>query len=146
MEHLKQLKAIIFVILGIVLMTLGIIGIFIPILPATPFLLAASWFFIRSSRKLNQWLLSHRLFGRYILNYSRYRAVDLKSKQLAIILLWAGMLTSIHLLESVPLKVILALIGLAVTYHILSLRTLTPELQESLDEQLKAGEAEAESC
>lgn len=146
MEHLKQLKAIIFVILGIVLMTLGIIGIFIPILPATPFLLAASWFFIRSSRKLNQWLLNHRLFGRYILNYSRYRAVDLKSKQLAIILLWAGMLTSMSLLESVPLKVILALIGLAVTYHILSLRTLTPELQESLDEQLKAGEAEAESC
>ena len=95
----EQLKDVIFVILGIVLMTLGIIGIFIPILPATLFI-GSLRFFIRSSRKLNQWLLSHRLFGRYILNYSRYRAVDLKSKQLAIILLWAGMLTSILLLKA----------------------------------------------
>lgn len=51
----------------------GIIGIFIPVLPTTPFLLLAATCFIKSSKKLYQWLIDHRVFGKYIENYIKYR-------------------------------------------------------------------------
>jgi uncharacterized membrane protein YbaN (DUF454 family) len=59
------LKQVLFVFLGFIFITLGIIGIPIPILPTTPFMLLAGYFFLRSSEKLNNWLRNHKFFKRF---------------------------------------------------------------------------------
>jgi len=59
------LKQILFIFLGCLFVALGIIGIPIPILPTTPFMLLAGYFFLRSSEKLNKWLRNHKYFKRF---------------------------------------------------------------------------------
>lgn len=54
---------------------LGVVGLFLPILPTTPFLLLASFCFVRSSPRLHQWLMNHRIFGRYVRDWEEKRAV-----------------------------------------------------------------------
>lgn len=123
-------KRITFITLGIMSLILGIVGIVLPVLPTTPFLLLSSYLFLRSSDSLYNWLINHPVLGFYIKSYIKYRAVERKSKIIAILLLWTTMGISIYLVDKAFVKVILLLIGLGVTTHILMLKTLTPELIE----------------
>lgn len=123
-------KRIAFITLGIMSLILGIVGIVLPVLPTTPFLLLSSYLFLRSSDSLYNWLINHPVLGFYIKSYIKYRAVERKSKIIAILLLWTTMGISIYLVDKAFVKVILLLIGLGVTTHILMLKTLTPELIE----------------
>ena len=65
---------------GLLFLALGALGVFIPVLPTTPFLLLAAAMFMRSSGRLYLWLTTHRVFGPFIRNYRLYRAVPLRSK------------------------------------------------------------------
>lgn len=123
-------KRIAFITLGIMSLILGIVGIVLPVLPTTPFLLLSSYLFLRSSDSLYNWLIDHPVLGFYIKSYIKYRAVERKSKIIAILLLWTTMGISNYLVDKSFVKVILLLIGLGVTTHILMLKTLTPELIE----------------
>ncbi len=123
-------KRIAFITLGIMSLILGIVGIVLPVLPTTPFLLLSSYLFLRSSDSLYNWLINHPVLGFYIKSYIKYRAVERKSKIIAILLLWTTMGISNYLVDKSFVKVILLLIGLGVTTHILMLKTLTPELIE----------------
>src|SRR4030043_2259032 len=68
---------------------LGIIGIFTPILPTTPFLLLAAACYLRSSPRFHRWLMNNRIFGSYIRNYTEGRGIPIKVKLFTIALLWA---------------------------------------------------------
>ncbi|MBN2155398.1 MAG: YbaN family protein [Candidatus Lokiarchaeota archaeon] len=59
------MKKFVFILLGFIFVALGVIGIPIPILPTTPFMLLAGYFFLRSSEKLNNWLRNHKYFKRF---------------------------------------------------------------------------------
>ena len=105
-------------------MVLGVLGIFLPILPTTPFLLLASWLFYKSSPKLRNWLLYHPQLGSYIRNYQIHKSIPLRAKVSSITMLWCTMLLSIFVF--VPylwVKILLFLIGVGVTFHILSFKT-----------------------
>ena len=67
---------------------LGIIGIFIPILPTTPFLLLAAACYMRSSERFYQWLINNRIFGAYVRNYIEGRGMPVRIKMFTILLLW----------------------------------------------------------
>ena len=113
------------VLLGFVSLFLGIIGIVIPLLPTTPFLLLSAACFIQGSDRLYQWLMNNRIFGSYIRNYAEYKAIPLKTKILAISFLWITILySSIFILESVYIRILLVAIAVAVTIHILHFNTL----------------------
>ena len=71
---------IILLLLGILSLVLGVIGIFLPVLPTTPFLLLSATLFLRSSQKLYDWLLSHPYLGEYIRNFKEHRAIPLRVK------------------------------------------------------------------
>ena len=73
---------------GIFALSLGIIGIVVPLLPTTPFLLLAAACFVRSSEKLYAWLLHHKWFGEYIRHYREHRAITLRAKIVILVLLW----------------------------------------------------------
>ncbi len=113
---------------GLLAVALGTLGVFLPLLPTTPFLLLAAACFMRSSESLHGWLLEHRWFGKYIRNYSEHRAITLKSKIIAIAVMWSSMLFSIYLVrEQLWLQLLLALIALGVTRYLLSLKTMPVE-------------------
>ena len=124
----KKLSAFakkILVLIGFASLFLGIIGIAVPLLPTTPFLLLSAACFLRGSDRLYQWLMNNRLFGSYIRNYQEHKAIPLKAKILAISLLWITILYSIiFILESVYIRILLVAIAVAVTLHILHYKTL----------------------
>ena len=69
---------------GVLSLSIGIAGIFLPLVPTTPLLLLAAALFCRSSPKLYDWLLAHPVFGTYIRNYRENKAIPLKVKIVSI--------------------------------------------------------------
>ncbi len=124
MMSIKKLKKILLIITGIISFGLGVLGIFLPILPTTPFLLLASFCFYRSSDKLHNWLNNHKIFGQYLYNYMKYHAVRRRVKIGAITMLWITLSISVILVDIIYVRVLLVAIGIAVSIHILSLKTL----------------------
>ncbi len=95
---------------GTICLTLGAIGIFVPLLPATPFLLIAAACYMRSSERMYNWLLNNRWCGTYIKNYREGKGIPLKTKIIAIAFLWAAILYSTILVVNEVLVAQLALI------------------------------------
>jgi uncharacterized membrane protein YbaN (DUF454 family) len=104
---------------------LGIIGIFLPLWPTTPFLLLAAACYARSSKRFYNWLLNNRWFGNYIKNYREGKRVPLKVKVLSISFLWFAIgYSAIFIVHILLGRIILILIAIVVTMHILSIKTL----------------------
>ena len=76
-----------YMLAGLLMTALGIVGAFLPLLPTTPFLLVAVWCFSRSSPRLEHWLLSHRTLGPPLANWRREGAISARAKGLAISLI-----------------------------------------------------------
>ncbi len=109
---------------GFVSLSLGVIGIFLPLLPTTPFVLLSAWCFARGSDRFLNWLINHRFFGKIIRDYKEEKAVSRKNKIFALTLLWATILFSIvFVVESFVVDLILFVIATSVTIHILKLRS-----------------------
>ena len=99
---------------GWLCVALGVIGIFVPLLPTTPFMLLAAACFARSSRRFHDWLLANRTFGPLIYEWRRFRSIPFRTKITAIALLAFTLGASIVFFVRPPwLKVALALFGLA---------------------------------
>jgi len=114
-------------ILGSLFLFLGIIGIIIPLLPTTPFLLLAAACFIRSSKKAYNWLLNNRWFGSYIKNYHEGKGIPLKVKIMAILFLWTTILASIFfVIEIFWIEILLLIIAATVSIHIILIKTYSP--------------------
>lgn len=119
----RFLKAIMKVA-GALSVLLGILGIFLPLLPSVPFFLIAVACFARSSRKLYDWLLNNRLIGRYIKDYLNGNGVPMHAKISAIMILWLTIGCSILFIVSSPLlKAVLLLVAIGVTAHVIMIRT-----------------------
>ena len=112
-------------ILGLISLGLGILGIFLPILPTTPFLLLSTVLFARSSQRLHDWLINHRILGEYIRSFMVDKSIPLKVKIISISLMWAVMLCTIFFAvnNKLWLQLLLAAIATGVTIHILSFKT-----------------------
>ncbi len=105
-------------------MVLGIIGIIVPILPTTPFLLLAAVCYIRSSQRFYDWLLNNRFLGLYIKNYTQGKGMPLRAKIFTVILLWITIgLSMWFAVQGVVIRVILILVAVGVTIHIVRIKT-----------------------
>jgi uncharacterized protein len=121
----SQIKKIILVLIGMLSLLLGIVGIVIPLLPTTPFLLLTTACFMRSSERLYLWLINHKWFGEYICNYREHKAIPLSTKIIAISFLWLSILYSIFfIVDSIYLHLLLVVIAITVSVHILHFKTL----------------------
>ena len=102
---------------------LGIIGIFIPILPTTPFLLLAAACYMRSSERFYQWLINNRIFGAYVRNYIEGRGMPIRIKIFTILLLWLTIGLSITFgVQNIVIRIVLICIAVGVTVHIVLIR------------------------
>ena len=87
--------------LGVLCIALGVIGVFVPGLPTTEFVLAASYLFARSSPRLERWLESNRWFGPTLRRFRETRGMPRRAKMVALTSMWIGLSVSIYLLASV---------------------------------------------
>ncbi|MCK5242530.1 YbaN family protein [bacterium] len=114
----------IYIIAGWFSLSVGIIGVFLPILPTTPFILLAAFCFSRGSVKYHRWLRQHRYFGKAVRDWETYRGMRIPAKVMATALL--SILFSISLIFlGLPgwIKISLLIIALAVLIYIWSLPT-----------------------
>lgn len=119
--HMKLL----YILLGSLSLGLGVLGIFLPLLPTTPLLLLAAALYFRGSDRLYGWLMNHKRLGPYIRNFREHKAIPLRVKVISVTMVWVTILYSVVAL-SLPLyvKVFLLLLAAAISWHILSYKTL----------------------
>ncbi|ROR30605.1 hypothetical protein EDD66_102258 [Mobilisporobacter senegalensis] len=118
-----NLKKTILFLIGCISVTLGTIGIFLPVLPTTPFVLLAAGCFSMSNKKFEERLKQNKYFGSYITNYQDKSGIPLKIKIRAIFFLWISLIISGILIQKPVIIGILAIIGTGVTIHLLLIKT-----------------------
>ena len=119
-----KVKRRLFVIAGTIALVIGVVGIIIPILPTTPFLLLTAICYLRGSQRLFNALLYNRFVGAYIRNYLEGRGMSLKMKIWTLSLLWISiLLTATFATDSLIIRIILVAMMIGVTIHILKIRT-----------------------
>ncbi len=121
---MKKYLNIFYIIVGSLAVALGVVGIFVPLLPTTPFLLLAAACYIRGSEKLYKKLINHPVLGKYIRDYREKKEIPLHAKIIGISLMWLSMGYSIlFILQNVFIQILLFVIAICVTIHLLSLKT-----------------------
>jgi uncharacterized membrane protein YbaN (DUF454 family) len=118
------LKKTVYKPLGFLFLSLGLLGIPLPVLPSTPFILLAAWFFARSSEKWHAWLLSSELFGPMIHNWEENRCISCRTKIVALLAMTvAGSASILFAMEDSRLRAATLLLLLIGSATVLSLRT-----------------------
>lgn len=139
---MKGFIKLVLITIGSISVALGCLGIFLPILPTTPFLLLGAACYVRGSEKLYNWLINNKWFGAYIKNYREGRGIPIKAKLYAISLLWISILYAVvFAISKLPLKIMLLLIAAGVTLHILRTKTMVQgeekETEVEINEETK---------
>jgi uncharacterized protein len=123
---------------GTLCVGLGVLGIFLPLLPTTVFLLLAAACYARSSERFYHRLLNHRWLGSYIRNHREGRGMRRRDKTVTVALLWIGIgATMIWSVEALWLRAVLALIAVSVTVHVVRLPSF--QLVQSAPASSRAG-------
>ena len=113
------------IILGSISLALGVIGIFLPLLPTTPFLLLSATLYVRSSERLYQWLIHQKYLGDYIRNFREHRAIPLRAKILSVSMVWITLIyCATTVSEAIWVKILFIALAISVTWHIISYKTL----------------------
>ena len=113
------------ILLGSISLALGVIGIFLPLLPTTPFLLLSATLYVRSSDKLYQWLIHQKHLGTYIRNFREHRAIPLRAKIISVSMVWITLsYCAITISGNIWIKALFIVLAICITWHILSYKTL----------------------
>ncbi|MBS9775972.1 MAG: YbaN family protein [Fusobacterium sp.] len=119
----KNVKKILYIIVGSLAVILGTIGIFLPLLPTVPFLLLALFCFNRSSDRFYNFVMNNKYFGKALRDYEKDKSIPKSAKIKAIILLSCSMSFSIYKIQSLHMRIFLVVVWIAVTIHLLMLKT-----------------------
>ena len=118
------LKRALYVIAGTIFVVIGVLGIVLPILPGTPFLLLASACYLRGSKRLHRWLHEHRFLGPYLRAFEEGKGLPKRVKVIAIATMWIGISVTIVMFMQVWLALALVAIATGVTIYLVRMPTL----------------------
>ena len=121
---LNPAKKALLVAAGSVSLALAVLGLFLPLLPTTPFLLLASACYLRGSERLHRWLIGNRHLGPYITNIKDKKGLPLRAKIYTLALLWASLLFSVYRFRVSAVSLALLVTGLCTTWFVTRLKTL----------------------
>ena len=122
----EKVKRAIYLIIGTAALVLGAIGVFLPVLPTTPFVILAAACYLRSSKRMHAWILQSELFGETIENYQAGRGLKRDTKIRALVLMWATISISAFLfVDQLIFRGTMFLVASGVTIYILRLPTPT---------------------
>ena len=114
---------------GSLSLSLGVLGIFLPLLPTTIFLLIAAACFARSSDRLYNWLITHKWFGPYIRNWREHKAITRRTKIVTLVVLWGTLAISAFVAtDNLFVRLALLVVGIGVSAFILHMKTLSRDL------------------
>ena len=121
---MQDIRKVLLIFFGTVFVGLGVLGMFLPLMPTTVFLLLAAYCYSKSSERFHDWLLTNRWCGKYIRNYKDGRGMTVRDKATSLTLLWASILVSMWFVAGkLWLVLLLAAVAVAVTVHLLWIRT-----------------------
>ena len=114
---------ILLITLGTFFLGVGIAGIFIPVLPATPFLLISAALYAKGSARFYNWLINNRIFGKFIKDYREGKGIPLRLKIATITLLWITIgCSAVFAVDIFWVRIMLIIIAVGVTIHIIRIR------------------------
>ena len=116
-------KALLVNAVGVLLLGIGAVGVFLPLLPTTPFVLLAAVCFSYSNRKFYERLKRSPFFGSFIVNFEENQGIPMSLKFKSVVLVWASLLISMIALHTLCVYILLSTIGLGVTVHIFMIKT-----------------------
>lgn len=119
----EKIKNLLLITLGFVSLGCGAVGVLIPVLPTTPFVLLAALCFSTSSERFHRWLEQSPVFGQYIDNHQTKRGISLWLKVASIAFLWTGLLISMIAMHTTWAYISLSTVGIGVTIHLLLMKT-----------------------
>lgn len=128
---MERFKKLIFVIIGFIAFACAVIGVVLPILPTTPFLLLASFCFVRGSEKFDKWFKETKIYKKHLETFVNERAMTLKQK--LSILLFADFMIAFPLiiLKGIAVKILLILVILCKYYYfIFKIKTIKVEVEK----------------
>ena len=129
-----DIRKALLIFLGTVCVGLGVLGMFLPLLPTTVFLLMAAYCYSHSSERFHTWLINNRWFGGYIRNYKTGKGISMRQKVSTISVLWASIGFSIWAIDaSIWIDLLLLAIAVGVTIHLVLIRTYRPELEPAIE-------------
>jgi len=124
----NRLKKAAFTVLGTVFLGLGAVGIVVPILPTTPFLLLSAACYLKGSERMHRWLLNNKIFGGYIKNYREGKGMSARGKLFTLVLLWVTIVYSaVFIVNSVVIQAVLLAVCIGVTIHLVRIPTYRKE-------------------
>ena len=121
------MKRAILISLGWLCVGLGFVGVFVPGIPTTIFLIIALWAFTKSSEKLRYWLLNHKRFGPILNNWQEHKVVPRRAKILMVVLMSLAVILFYYSLQSLILTIGLIIILVSVAIYVISLPSKVPE-------------------
>ena len=124
MNFSNKTRNIFYVALGSISLALGTLGIFLPLLPTTPFYLLTAWLYMKGSEKLYRKVMSNKFFGTIVRDFQENKTILLKTKIFSVSFLWITILSSAFFFVSILwVKILLIGIAIGVTIHVLSYKT-----------------------
>lgn len=119
---LDRTRRLALLVLGWACVVLAAAGVVLPLMPTVPFLLVAAACFGKASPRAARWLITNRLFGRYLREYQEGRRASRGTKAVSLVTLWLGLLAGAYLARPpVVIVLTLAVVGVAVSAYVLSL-------------------------
>jgi uncharacterized membrane protein YbaN (DUF454 family) len=110
-------------LVGVLAVLLGVLGIFLPLLPTTPFLLLAAACFARGSERMHRALLGNPMFGTYLSDFEQGKGIPARGKALALLMMWSSLVLAMWRYDVLVLRLALAAIGAGVSFYLLRLPT-----------------------
>ena len=124
----KTLQKWLLITVGCISLGVGVLGIFLPLLPTTVFLLLAAACFARSSDRMYNWLLTHKWFGPYIRNWREHKAITRSNKIVILFVLWSTLsISAIIATNNLYVRLSLLAVGIGVSVFILNMKTMSQE-------------------
>ena len=118
-----MLKKIFLTLIGFLFLAVGIVGIFVPVLPTTPLIVFASVIFSMSNEKIYNYIANTKHLGAYVRNYQDKIGVPIKTKIISLVYLWLSLVLSCLFIEKYFIHWILLVVGVLVSLHIILLKT-----------------------
>jgi hypothetical protein len=112
-------------IAGTISLLFAFIGIILPVLPTTPFVLISAACYYKGSEKLHNWLLKNPFFGPTIMDYEKHRGMKKTTKIKALLIMWSAVLaSSFFILETLLMRAIIIIIAFIGTVVMISVKTI----------------------
>ncbi|WP_133014430.1 YbaN family protein [Clostridium cuniculi] len=131
---MNKAKKYFYITLGFIALGLGLIGVILPILPTTPFLLVTSFCFAKGSERFHTWFTNTNIYKKHLESFVKERAMTLKQKVILLSFVNFMLAFPLILVDVLPMRItIIVLIIIKLYYFIFKVKTITPEEKRAME-------------